>query len=104
MNAVKPLGSSLYGRLMALPENLTGEIVDGELYTLPRPSGRHSVAESAMGATLLPPFQRGKGGPGGWWILDEPEVHFVFDTAVDRAGFGRLAARALAESPRRPPF
>ncbi|MFM8331632.1 MAG: Uma2 family endonuclease, partial [Candidatus Methylumidiphilus sp.] len=22
------------------------------------------------------------GGPGGWWILDEPEVHFVRDVEV----------------------
>jgi len=47
---------------------------------------------NAAGATLLPPFQRGKGGPGGWWILDEPELHFVRDTVVvvpDLAGWRR---------------
>jgi Uma2 family endonuclease len=24
-------------------------------------------------------YQRGRGGPGGWWIIDEPELHFVRD-------------------------
>jgi Uma2 family endonuclease len=38
------------------------------------------------------PFQKGRGGPGGWWIIDEPEVHFVRDIEVavpDLAGWKR---------------
>jgi Uma2 family endonuclease len=45
-----------------------------------------------LGGELHGPFQRGKGGPGGWWILDEPEVHFVRDVEVsvpDIAGWRR---------------
>jgi Uma2 family endonuclease len=83
---------SPYEQLMSLPENLIGEIIDGELYTQPRPTGRHGVAETGLGATLLPPFQRGKDGPGGWWILAEPEIHFIRDTVVavpDLAGWRR---------------
>jgi len=94
---------TLYEQLMDLPENITGEIIDGELYTQPRPSGRHGMAESAMGATLFPPFQRGKDGPGGWWILDEPEVHFVRDTVVvvaDLAGWRRERMPNLPEDHR----
>jgi len=30
----------------------------------------------------LGPFQKGIEGPGGWWILAEPEVHFVLDIDV----------------------
>jgi Uma2 family endonuclease len=89
-HAVKPL--PLYEQLLALPENLTGEILNGELYTQPRPSGRHGVAEGILGAELLPPFQLGKNGPGGWWIVPEPEVHFVRDVEVavpDLAGWRR---------------
>ena len=94
---------TLYEQLMDLPENITGEIIDGELYTQPRPSGRHGMAESVMGATLLPPFQRGKDGPGGWWILDEPEVHFERDTVVavpDLAGWRRDRMPNLPEDHR----
>jgi Uma2 family endonuclease len=37
-------------------------------------------------------FQKARGGPGGWWIIDEPEIHFVRDTEVlvpDIAGWRR---------------
>jgi Uma2 family endonuclease len=27
-------------------------------------------------------YHRGRGGPGGWWILDQPEIHFIRDTEV----------------------
>jgi Uma2 family endonuclease len=84
--------TSLYEQLLALPDNLTGEIINGGLYTQPRPSGRHGVVEGELGASLLPPFQRGRGGPGGWWIIPEPEVHFVRDSVVtvpDLAGWRR---------------
>ena len=83
---------TLYEQLMDLPENITGEIIDGELYTQPRPTGRHGEAGSVMGMHLGPPFRLGNGGPGGWWILDEPEIHFVRDTVVvvpDVAGWRR---------------
>ncbi|HUL14323.1 MAG TPA: Uma2 family endonuclease [Methylococcaceae bacterium] len=89
-HAVKP--PTAYEKLMALPENLVGEVIGGELYTQPRPAGRHGVAEGAMSAELLPPFQFGKNGPGGWWIVPEPEVHFIRDTEVavpDLAGWRR---------------
>ncbi|HSO84595.1 Uma2 family endonuclease [Thiocapsa sp.] len=74
---------SLYEQLEALPEGLTGEILNGQLYTQPRPSGAHVVTASALGYELFGPFQRGRGGPGGWWIIDEPELHFIHDTEVD---------------------
>jgi Uma2 family endonuclease len=83
---------TLYEQLEALPEGLTGEILDGQLYTQPRPAGPHALAASALGAELFGPFQRGRGGPGGWWIIDEPELHFLRDTEVaapDLAGWRR---------------
>jgi len=60
---------TLYEQLMALPENLTGEIIDGELYTRPRPAGRHGEAGSALGMRIGNPFRFGDGGPGagGFW-------------------------------------
>ncbi len=83
---------SLYQQLMELSEHLTGEIIGGQLYTQPRPAGPHAVATSSLGADVHNAFHSGRGGPGGWWILDEPEVHFVRDTEVavpDIAGWRR---------------
>ena len=57
------------------PAHLVAEIIDGELSVLPRPRVAHSIAASALGEELGPPFRRGRGGPGGWVILDEPELH-----------------------------
>jgi Uma2 family endonuclease len=80
-----------YDDLLALPEHVVGEIVDGELVVSPRPATPHTVGASALGGTLTPPFQFGTGGgPGGWWILDEPELHFQDDVLVpDLAGWRR---------------
>ena len=83
---------SLYEQLMTLPEGLTGEIINGQLRTQPRPAWPHAVAASRLGADLEGPYGRGRGGPGGWWIIDEPEVHFVLDAEVtvpDIAGWRR---------------
>lgn len=74
---------SLYEQLEALPEGLVGEILDGQLHTQPRPTGIHALAAAGVGGELYGPFQRGRGGPGGWWILPEPELHFLRDTEVD---------------------
>jgi len=56
----------------------------------PRPAFAHAHAASALGADIGTPFFRGKGGPGGWWILDEIELHFDNDILVpDLAGWRR---------------
>ncbi|HKR64890.1 MAG TPA: Uma2 family endonuclease [Thermoanaerobaculia bacterium] len=76
-----------YEDLVAVPENMVAELIEGDLYASPRPAGPHTVAASSLGALLMPPFQFGKGGgPGGWWILDEPEVHFAHDVLVPDLG------------------
>jgi Uma2 family endonuclease len=64
-----------YEDVLAAPEHMVAEIIDGELILSPRPEPAHTVAASTIGANLLEPFQGGRGGPGGWWILDEPELH-----------------------------
>ena len=81
-----------YAQLLALPETQVGEVICGQLYTQPRPSGPHAMAEASLTGLINPPFQFGRGGPGGWWILSEPEVHFVRDVEVvvpDLAGWRR---------------
>lgn len=59
----------------AVPEELVAEIVDGELFTFPRPARPHTRARSRLGMRLGGPFDLGDGGPGGCVILDEPELH-----------------------------
>jgi Uma2 family endonuclease len=87
-----------YDDIVALPEHLVGEIVHGVLQVSPRPAIPHALGASALGATLLLPMQFGDGGPGGWWILDEPEVHLGGDVVVpDIAGWRR---ERLPEPPR----
>jgi Uma2 family endonuclease len=79
-----------YEDLCAVPDHLVAEILDGELHTSPRPAPRHAVASSGLGADLIGPFDRGRGGPGGWWILTEPELHLGDDVLVpDLAGWRR---------------
>ena len=77
-----------YADLEALPENQVGEIIAGTLYSSPRPASPHAVASSQLGGELILPFTRGRGGPGGWVILDEPELHLAEDVLVpDLAGW-----------------
>lgn len=64
----------LYREYLEVPSHLRAEIIGGTLYVLPRPAPRHANAASVLGSELNAPFQRGRGGPGGWWVLDEPEL------------------------------
>jgi Uma2 family endonuclease len=65
-----------YADLEAVPPGKVAELVGGVLHVMPRPAPRHANASSVLGIEIGGPFQRGRGGPGGWWILDEPELHF----------------------------
>lgn len=64
MNPQASSKPSLYEQLTALPEGLTGEIIDGQLRTQPRPAWPHSLAGSRLGADIEGPYGRGRGGPG----------------------------------------
>lgn len=79
-----------YEDLFALPDNVVGEIVNGELHVSPRPASPHAVAAIGLTEELGPPFRRGRGGPGGWVLLGEPEIHVGGDIVVpDLAGWRR---------------
>src|SRR5262245_14617830 len=87
-----------YEDLLRVPSHLVAEIIDGELITSPRPASRHANAASALGASVLPPFRCGHGGPGGWIILDEPELHLGHDIVVpDLAGWRRTRMPELPD-------
>lgn len=57
------------------PETLVAEVIDGSLSLMPRPRPRHANAASVLNGDLHGPFRRGRGGPGGWIFLPEPELH-----------------------------
>lgn len=85
--------------LKDVPPNMIGQVLDGELWALPRPSIPHAQASSALGADLQLRFGR-RQPPGGWWILYEPELHLAGDVLVpDLAGWRR---ERLPELPSKP--
>jgi Uma2 family endonuclease len=89
-----------YRDVLEAPVHMVAEIVDGELYTHPRPRPRHTVVSSVLGMDLGNAFQRGRGGPGGWLILDEPELHLGPEPDIivpDLAGWRRERMPELPE-------
>ena len=85
-----------YEDLERLPPETVAEILDGELHASPRPSAPHAVAYARIGGMLEPAFDRGRGGPGGWVILFEPELHLGADVLVpDLAGWRRSRMAAV---------
>lgn len=83
--------------LLAVPEHLVGELIDGELIVSPRPAIPHSIAASVLGADLGGPFHRGREGPGGWWMLRRPELKLGGDVLIPESG--GLAAGAAPGGP-----
>ena len=71
-----PPRRATYADLEAVPANQVAELIEGTLYVTPRPAPRHANASSALGFKIGGPFHLGDRGPGGWWILDEPELRF----------------------------
>ena len=93
MVAVSPLSADeeLVARLNALPPDVKGEIVDGELFVQPRPRFRHARAAAFFTRFIGGPFDMDEGGPGGWWILPEPGIELprAPEVSPDVAGWRR---------------
>lgn len=98
---VKQKKKATYDAILKLPDHVVGEIVDGELYTSPRPHPKHALAISSLCEELVGPFSKGKGGgPGGWIILSEPEVHLGAEDNIlvpDIAGWKKDRLTKLPE-------
>src|SRR3972149_4563963 len=89
-----------YDDLLRVPDHRVAEIVDGDLHVSPRPASRQALAKSVLGWELGAPFDRGRGGPGGWWILFEPELHLGQDVLVpDLAGWRRARVASMPDAP-----
>jgi len=77
-----------YEDLLKVPDHLVAEIIDGELFTSPRPASPHAYATGVLHAELHRRLQRGDGCPADWWFLIEPELHLGADVLVpDVAGW-----------------
>ncbi|HGG59748.1 MAG TPA: Uma2 family endonuclease [Gammaproteobacteria bacterium] len=88
-----------YEDLLQVPDNLVAEIIHGQLHTHPRPAPKHARASSSLGMEVGSPYDKGRGGPGGWWILDEPELHLDANVLVpDLAGWKRERMPELPET------
>ena len=89
-----------YQDVLDAPPHMVAELVGGALYLHPRPAFPHAFAGSALGVEIGGPFQKGRGGPGGWWIIDEPELHLGPDVLVpDIAGWRRERMPAFPDAP-----
>lgn len=73
------------------------EFIRGIEMMSPRPAPAHALVASNLGMRLGPPYHFGEGGgPGGWWILFEPELHLGGECLVpDLAGWRRQRLVAL---------
>jgi Uma2 family endonuclease len=92
------LKRATYEDVLNAPEHKVAEILDGELFLSPRPAPPHLVAASGLGG-LLATFDRGPEGSGGWWILDEPEIHLGEDVVVpDISGWRRERLARMPET------
>ena len=85
-----PTRRATYQDVLDAPAYLVAEVLDGTLHTHPRPAMPHGLATLALGTDLSNPFQFERGGPGGWWIAFEPELHLGEEIVVpDLAGWRR---------------
>jgi Uma2 family endonuclease len=92
--------TATYEDLFALPPHVIGEIVDGDLHVSPRSANVHASTSSTLGMDIGSAYQRGRGGPGGWWIIDEPELHLGRDIVVpDIAGWRKSRLGAIPAEP-----
>ena len=100
MSRIPPIDRpATYEDLMNVPDTMVAEIVDDELHASPHPALRHANVTSSLGVMIGGPFHHGRGGPGGWWILDEPELHFGRNVLVpDLAGWRRTRLPRLPDA------
>jgi Uma2 family endonuclease len=85
-----------YEDVLAAPQHKVAEVVAGALYVHPRLAGPHALVTSVLGEELGGPFRSGRGGPGGWIFLDEPELHLGSDIVVpDLAAWRRARLPAV---------
>ncbi len=79
-----------YQDVLDAPNDKIAEIVNGVLHLSSRPRWKHQSVATSLTGELVPVFQRGRGGPGGWVFVVEPELHLGDDILVpDLVGYRR---------------
>jgi Uma2 family endonuclease len=99
MAASPAMQRATYEDVLRAPRHVVAEVLHGVLHTHPRPAMPHALAASALGEELGPPFKRGRGGPGGWIILDEPEIHLGPDPDILVPDLGGWRRERLPDVP-----
>lgn len=98
--AETPKKVATYQDVLNAPAHQVAEIIRGTLSLSPRPRALHARSSSRLGGELSGPFDRGRGGPGGWVLLDEPELHLGQDILVpDLAGWRRTTMPEIPDEP-----
>ena len=88
-----------YQDVLDAPAHRVAEIVDRTLHVSPRPPSLQALAKTSLVAGLGPAFCFGRGGPGGWRIMHEPELHLGEDILVpDIAGWRRERLPSIPET------
>ncbi len=84
------------------PDHVRVEILEGEAFAMPRPRTTHGNAAGELLGELRGPFRLGRGGPGGWIFLPEPELHLGKRPDIvdpDLAGWRRERMPELPDVP-----
>jgi Uma2 family endonuclease len=89
-----------YADVLNAPPHQVAQVLDGELHLHPRPAMPHAVTAAVLGMDLGTPFQRGRGGPGGWWIVGEPELHLGPEPDILVPDLGGWRIERMPEAPR----
>ena len=99
---VKPRQRATYEDVLNAPPHMVAEVANGTLHLHSRPAPLHARASSTIGVEIGGPFDLGRGGPGGWWIFDEPELHLGVEgediLVPDVAGWRRKSMPRLPDT------
>jgi Uma2 family endonuclease len=91
--------NATYQDVIDAPEHKVAEIIDRTLYLSPRPSFGAARAKQNLLLQLWRPYDRGEGGPGGWWLWREPEFYMGSDVLVpDLVGWRRTRLPILPDA------
>lgn len=96
-----------YEDVINAPDGMTAELIGGELHVSPRPASDHAITGAAILRDISDAFgrRRGGAGPGGWWIIPEPELHLerpsgrVEVVVPDVSGWRRERMPAVPRTP-----
>lgn len=91
-----------YEDVLAADPRQVAEVIDGVLYTQPRPSLRHAQVTTELASSLNPPFRHGRGGPGGWIFLIEPELHLGVELDILVPDLAAWRTSRMAQVPAEP--